>query len=209
MQHLGAGMGAILNSTSPIWTAIIGVFWLRQRLNPLRILGLLLGFVGIIFLMWGKAHFTGSGTDYAILASIGITVSYGIATNYIKKYGGGIDPVAMALISMAMGSIMMAIPAIENIPHFPISTNAWLAMLALGIGSTGIAYFLFYRLIEQTGPSVAITVTFLVPVFGVLWGDLFLGEQITLQMVIGGSIVLLGTALATGVLRFKSSTKVA
>jgi drug/metabolite transporter (DMT)-like permease len=74
--------------------------------------------------------------------------------------------------------------------------------VALGIGCTAVAYVLFFRLIERIGASRAVTVTFLVPVFGTLWGALFLGESVTLPMLLGGAVVLVGTGLSTGVIRW-------
>ena len=198
MQHLNAGLGAILNSTSPIWTAIIGAIWLKDRLSMSRILGLALGCGGIIFLMWGKADFAVGGLGLPILASLGVTLSYGIATNYIKVYGAGIHPMGLAFSSLFIGSFMLAIPAYIYLPTEPLSTLTWISIIGLGIGSTAIAYVLYYRLIEQAGPTVAITVTFVVPIFSILWGDIFLQEKPTLNMFIGGVIIIIGTALAIG-----------
>lgn len=200
MQFLNVGLGAILNATSPIWTAIIAAFWLKDRLSSWRILGLLLGFIGIISLVWGKVDFSVGGLGLPILASIGVTVSYGFASNFIKKYGDGIHPIGMTFVSMIIGSFMLAIPAYVYFPAGPVPMSAWLGMAGLGIGSTGVAYFLFYRLIEQTSPAIAISTTFLVPVFGILWADIFLGEAPTLPIVLSGGVILLGTALAVGIL---------
>ena len=198
MQYLNAGMGAILNSTSPIWTAIIGAIWLKDRLSPSRIIGLILGFSGIVFMMWGKAHFTDGGLGLPILACLGVTLSYGIATNYIKVYGQGIHPFGLAFSSLLIGSIVLAVPAYLHLPTEPLTMIVWISILGLGIGSTSIAYVLFYRLIDETGPTIAITVTFLVPVFSVLWGDIFLNEIPTLQMMLGGIVIVIGTSLAVG-----------
>lgn len=74
-------------------------------------------------------------------------------------------------------------------------------LLALGIACTGVAYFIFFYLIAHIGPARAITVTFVIPVFGLLWGALFLGERVSIVMIEGCAIVLVGTALATGVIR--------
>lgn len=200
LQYLNAGVGAILNSTSPIWTAIIGSLWLHDHLSNSRKFGLLIGFLGIVFLMWGKTSFVAGGLGLPVLASIGVTISYGFATNYVKKYGQGIHPVAMSFVSLAIGAGILAVPAYALYPTAPIPWSAWMGIAGLGIGSTGIAYFLYYRLMENTSPTTAISTTFLVPVFSILWGDIFLNEEPTLQMVIGGLIILFGTALAVGIL---------
>lgn len=198
MQHLSAGLGAILNSTSPIWTAVIGALWLKDRLDASRICGLVLGFLGIIFLMWDKADFSIGGLGLPILASLGVTLSYGIATNYIKLYGNGLHPIGLAFASLSIGSVMLAIPAYVYLPTEALSMRTWISIIGLGIGSTSIAYILYYRLIEQAGPTIAITVTFIVPIFSVFWGGIFLGERPTLAMLLGGSVIVIGTALAVG-----------
>ena len=200
MQNLNAGFGAIVNSTSPIWTAIIASIWLKEHLSFSRILGLFLGCLGIVFLMWGKAHFDVGGIGLPVLAGLGATLSYGLATNYIKLYGAGIHPIGLAFSSLLIGSFLLAVPAYFYLPTQPLNVLTWISIFGLGIGSTAIAYVLYYRLIERAGPTVAITVTFIVPVFSILWGDIFLGEVPTLNMLLGGVVIILGTALAIGLL---------
>jgi drug/metabolite transporter (DMT)-like permease len=147
------------------------------------------------------------GLGLPFLASIGVTISYGFSTNYMKKYCQGIHPIGMTLVSMIMGSFVLAIPAYQYFPTGFVPNLAWIGMIGLGVGSTAIAYFLFYRLIEQTSPAIAISTTFLVPVFSILWGDIFLQEEPTLQMILCGCIILLGTALAVGILPIKKAAK--
>jgi drug/metabolite transporter (DMT)-like permease len=207
MQYLNAGLGAILNATSPIWTAIIATLWLKDRLGFYRILGLLLGFLGIVLLVWGKVSFSQNGLGLPLLASIGVTISYGFASNFIKKYGEGIHPIGMTIVSMVMGSFILSIPAYLHLPRNSLPMTAWIGILGLGIGSTAVAYFLFYRLIEETSPAIAISTTFLVPVFSIIWGFLFLDEEPTLRMILCGSVILLGTALAVGLIPWKRPTK--
>lgn len=207
MQYLNAGIGAILNATSPIWTAIIAAFWLKDRLSPPRLIGLILGFLGIVLLVWGKVDFSAGGLGLPFLASIGVTISYGFASNYMKRYCEGIHPIGITLVSMIIGSFILAIPAYEHLPSGVVPTNAWIGIIGLGVGSTAIAYFLFYRLIEQTSPAIAISTTFLVPIFSILWGDIFLHEEPTLRMILCGGVILLGTALAVGILPLKKGSR--
>ena len=86
-------------------------------------------------------------------------------------------------------------------PSTPISLHAWGSVLTLGVACTGIAYMLYFHLIATIGPARAITVTFVVPIFGILWGALFLGESVSPGMLEGGVVILIGTALATGVVK--------
>jgi len=208
MQYLNAGVGGILNSVSPIWSAIIGALWLKERLNISRICGLMLGCAGIVFLMWGKAHFSEDGLGLAVLASVCLTLSYGIASNMIKVYGQGIPTNCLTFSSLAIGALILLIPALQQLPEVALSTSVWVGILGLGIGSTAIGYILFFRLIEDTSPSIAISVTFLVPVFSILWGTVFLDEVPTMRMLIGGLIIVLGTALAVGFIQFPNNKKI-
>ena len=171
-----------------------------------RTLGLVIGFAGVLTLVWNQianAHgSTGaSATALAAAAALGATLLYGIAANYTKRKLTGVDPLVNATGSM-IGSTVLLLPfAIATWPAATVGAHAWGAVLALGIACTGIAYFIYFFLISHIGPSRAITVTFVIPVFGLLWGALFLGERVSIVMIEGCAIVLVGTALATGVIK--------
>jgi drug/metabolite transporter (DMT)-like permease len=101
-----------------------------------------------------------------------------------------------------IGSTVLLLPfALATWPAAPVGAHAWGAVLALGVACTGVAYFIFFYLIAHVGPARAITVTFVIPVFGLLWGALFLDERVSVVMLEGCAIVLVGTALATGVIK--------
>ncbi len=100
------------------------------------------------------------------------------------------------------GATILLVPiAVTMWPAAPISLHAWAAVVALGVACTGVAYMLFFHLIAVAGPARAITVTFVIPVFGILWGALFLGEAVSLGMIEGCAVILVGTALAIGVVK--------
>lgn len=201
IQFVNAGTASILNATSPIWSALIATLWYREKMTLSRLFGLILGFMGVIVLMWGKAGFGADGLGLAIIAALSGTLCYGISSNYLKHSVVGIHPLSLTFWSMLIAALMLTIPALYQVPTaFPIS--AWVGILGLGIFATGIAYLLFFKLAEETSPSIAITTTFLVPVFSMLWGELFLDESVTLQMLLGALVVLGGTALAIGVISF-------
>ena len=199
MLAVTAGFGAILNATSPLFGAIIAYVWLRDRMPWLRIVGLLIGFGGVALLVWGKPSFSLSGDGWAIAAALGAALSYGIAPNYTKRNLGKVSPLTVATGSQIAAAVILLPVAIAMWPDRNPSAGAWLAAIVLGIASTGVAYILYFRLIRNVGPTRAIAVTFLVPVFGMLWGALFLGESVTAGMMIGCAVILLGTAVATGV----------
>ncbi|WDR88853.1 DMT family transporter [Burkholderia ambifaria] len=203
---LSAGVTSVINATTPLWGALVAYVWLKDKLSLPRALGLVIGFAGVLTLVWDQianAHgSTGaSATALAAVAALGATLLYGIAANYTKRKLSGVDPLVNATGSM-IGSTVLLLPfAIATWPAAAVSAHAWGAVLALGIACTGIAYLIFFYLIAHVGPARAITVTFVIPVFGLLWGALFLSEHVSVVMLEGCAIVLVGTALATGVIK--------
>jgi len=196
-----AGLSSIANATTPLWTAVVAFVWLRQGLTPLRALGLLIGFAGVAFLAGDKASFK-PGADHsgfwAVLACLGATLCYGVAANATRRLLGGVAPLVVATGSQFAAALMLALPAVWLWPATPPGAVAWGAGLALAALCTACAYILYFRLMSRVGPTNAVSVTFLIPVFAMLWGALFLQEAITAQMVVGGAIVLVGIALALG-----------
>lgn len=203
---LSAGVTSVINATTPLWVALVAYLWLKDKLSLPRVLGLVIGFAGVLTLVWDQvasAHggAGGGATMLAAAAALGATLLYGIAANYTKRKLSGVDPIINATGSM-IGSTVLLLPlAIATWPAAPISAHAWGSVLSLGIACTGIAYFIYFYLIAHVGPARAITVTFVIPVFGLLWGALFLSERVSAVMLEGCAIVLVGTALATGVIR--------
>lgn len=201
--HITTGLTSILNATVPLWGALVAWVWLRDKPTGARILGLAIGFAGVVALAWGKASFKPGATEagLAIIACLAATLCYGLAASMAKKYLAGVPPLASATGSQIGASLLLALPALWYAPERMPGAQAWLAVLTLGVLCTGVAYFLYFRLIERAGPARAITVTFLIPVFGVAYGSLFLGEAITLLMLACGAVIVLGTALSSGVLK--------
>lgn len=197
-----AGLASILNATVPIMTALIGALWLRDTLGAGRLAGLVIGMAGVVLLAADKADFKPGGSGWALLAMVGATLCYGFAANYTKRHLTGVPPMVNAAGSQIVSAVALTPFALWTWPAQTPEPLAWGAAVVLGIGCTAVAYVLFFRLIERVGASRAVTVTFLVPVFGTLWGALFLGETVTGAMLVGGAIVLVGTGLSTGVIRW-------
>lgn len=195
---LPAGTMSIINALTPLWGAVIAWAWIKDTLPPLRMLGLMVGFSGILVLVWDKLSFHDTASIYAVIAGVAAPIFYGIAASYTKKYLMNTDPIATAASSLIAAGIVLLPFTLYTWPTTPISITAWAALVGLGLVCTAIAYVLYYRLLVRVGPPRAMTVAFLIPVFGVLWGWLFLDESITLRIVLGGGVILLGTALATG-----------
>jgi drug/metabolite transporter (DMT)-like permease len=202
---LNAGLMAVFNATAPIWGAIVAWAWLGDKPAKSRMLGLAIGVLGVVFLSWGKADFKagdqGISPAVGIAACIAAAMLYGVAANVSRKHLVGVPPMAMAAGTQLSAAVVMLLPALWTWPSRMPSTTGWAAAAALAVGCTGLAYVLFFRLIAHAGATNAISVTFLIPAYAMLWGWLFLDEQPTGTMLIGCAVILLGTALATGFIK--------
>lgn len=198
---ISAGLMAIFNAATPLFAAVIAWWWLKDRLTPLRVAGLVIGFIGVAWLAWDKASFKPGGSGWAVLACLVASLLYGFSANFTKHRLSGVAPLAVAAGSQVGASLFLCVPAMLLWPTQSPSSTAWLMAAALAFACTGLAYLMFFRLIANVGPSNAISVTFLVPLFAVLWGKVFLGEELTPAMGVGCLVILLGTGLTTGVLR--------
>lgn len=198
---ISAGLSSIFNAATPLFGAVIAWLWLKDRLTPPRVAGLAIGFAGVLWLAWDKASFKPGGSGWAIVACLAATLCYGVSASFTKKALAGVAPLAVATGSQLSATLVLALPALWWWPAVPPSATAWLATALLALLCTGVAYVLYFRLIAHIGAANAISVTFLIPVFAVAWGWLFLAEQPTVAMAIGCAVILLGTGLATGVLK--------
>jgi drug/metabolite transporter (DMT)-like permease len=205
LLSITTGLSAILNATGPLFGALIAWFWLKDRPTGSRVLGLAIGFAGVALLAWDKASFrpdaSGVAPGWAVLACLLACLCYGVATIATKRYLSGLPALVTATGSQIGATLGLALPALWFWPARTPSLQAWLSVVALGILCTGIAYVLYFRLIAQAGPSRALAVTFLVPVFAVFYGVLFLGEAVTGWMVLCGLVIVCGTTLSTGLLK--------
>ena len=195
-KTLTASVMSILNATAPIWGAIIGAVWMRQSPSGRTMLGLLLGVAGVSLLVGGDQLTVQPGATTAIAAALMAAFFYGIATNYAKT-ATAVEPFANAHGSMWAAAILIA-PATPFSPLIASpGAGVMAAAAALGIVCSGMAYLLYFRLIKDVGATSALTVTFLIPVFGVLWGSLFLSEAVRWNTIVGAGIIIVGTALVT------------
>jgi drug/metabolite transporter (DMT)-like permease len=199
-----AGMAAILNATAPLFTALVSWGWLRERLTPLQWLGMAVGIAGVAWLSTGQGTL-GSGSAWAIGAAVVGSLSYGVSANAVKRHLGGARPLAVAAGSQAAAALLLAPFAVATWPPGAARAIDWGSAIALGVLCTGLAYILYFRLIARVGPANAMTVTFLIPAFAMLWGAVVLGEAVTLSMLGGCAVILAGTALATGLVKAKTA----
>ncbi len=207
VMHISTGLSAILNATVPLFGAVVAWLWLGDRPGGVRALGLAIGFAGVVLLAGGQASFkpnaSGIAPVWAVLACLAATTCYALAASFTKKFIPSLPPLVTATGSQIGATLALALPALWLRPEHLPSTPAWLALLALGVLCSGVAYILYFRLIERAGPSKALTVTFLIPVFAVAYGVVLLGESITAWMLLCGAIVLAGTALSSGLVKLK------
>jgi drug/metabolite transporter (DMT)-like permease len=212
---INAGLSAVFNATTPLFGAVFAWLWLKDRLDASRIAGLLIGFGGVLWLVWNRAGLKpaagdSTGVALAVLACLAATVLYGFSASFTKRYLTGVPPMAVAAGSQAGAALFLAVPALIWWPAQMPGAAAWGYALVLAVACTALAYLLFFRLIANVGPANAISVTFLIPVFAVVWGALFLGEKVDLTMALGCAVILLGTSLVTGVLKLpKTAAKAA
>ncbi|MDM4765070.1 DMT family transporter [Pelomonas sp. SE-A7] len=204
-----AGLSSILNATTPLWGALVAFVWLSQRLDAMRVLGLVVGFGGVVFLAWDQASFKPGGSGWAILACLGATLSYGLSASFTKRYLANVSAMTQAAGSQIAATVWLLPFALWFWPATTPEPRAWVSVVGLALLCSGLAYILYFRLLQRVGPTNALAVTFLIPVFALLWGGLFLGESLTLHMLAGCAIVLLGTALAVGLIKAPARQKLA
>lgn len=198
MKTLPAGYGAILNATAPFFGALFAAWMIGERLTAMRIVGLVIGFFGVALIVNLGSVDLSPEVAIAVGACIVATACYGFISVFIKKYVKNAPNMGLAAGTLMLASVATAPIAI------PLTNWAWpsltvaLCLLALALLCSSVAYVLYYRLIVDVGPTKAISVTFLVPFFGVIWGGIFFGERLTLGAIAGGLLVLYGMALVLG-----------
>lgn len=209
LLSITTGLSSILNATVPMFGALVAWVWLKDKPALSRMTGIVIGFTGIALLAWDNATFkpdaSGASPGWAVLACLLACLCYGIAASFTKKYMTGIDPMVTSAGSQIGATLGLLGPAIWLWPASTPSTTAWLALVVLGVACTGIAYILYFRLIEKAGPQRTLTVAFLIPVFAVFYGAVFLREIITPWMLLCAVVIVCGTALATGLVSFKAT----
>ena len=201
--HITTGLASILNATVPLFGAVVAWLWLGERIGRLRSLGLALGVFGVALLAWRAPGGAGGKSDlalWAVAACLGATTCYALAASYARRYLMDIPPLATATGSQLGAALFLALPTALTWPEQMPGLRAWAAVGAIAVLCTGIAYILYFRLIVRVGPSRALAVTFLAPVFAVFYGVVFLSETVTLWMLGCALVIILGTLLSTGLL---------
>lgn len=193
-QALSASLLSIINATAPLFGAALSVLWLRQPMNAQGWSGLALGFAGVAVLVGGEGYGENTPPALSLAAAFLASLLYGAISNYTQTIKA-VDPFSNVLGSLWIAALaMVPLMILYPVRETP-DAAAWGSVAALGILCTAIAYVAYFRLVEQIGAAPALTVTYLIPVFGTLWGVIFLDERIGIHHVVGAAMIIGGIAL--------------
>ena len=195
--RLTASLAAILNSTTPLFTALVAAVWGSERLTGRKVWGVLLGVVGVAVLVGGAPLAINGGIILAVLASLLAALSYGTGTVYAARHIIGLPAATASTVQLLGAAVILAAPGALALPPQRPSAAAIGALAALILLSTTFAYLLYFFLLKNVGPTRTASVTFLVPVFGSLWAVLFLREPFSVWMLLGMAIILTSVGLVT------------
>lgn len=195
--HLPAAHSAVLNATAPLFGAVFSTLWLAERLSLGKITGLLLGIAGVAILVGAGTLTMNAATLLAVAACLTAAACYALSSIIVKRKGhaGGMHPTAMAACPLALSGLMMAPTIPFALPPTMPSVPAIASIAALALLSSGFAQAMFIPLIMKIGPTRAMCSSFLIPLFSMLWGVIFLREAVGWSTLIGGAIVLMAMAM--------------
>jgi drug/metabolite transporter (DMT)-like permease len=206
-KSLPAGVSAISDAIAPLLVALSGWMLFSEKLNATQASGLVIGFTGVVWLVAGTVGFGEHGaaaSGWAMAACVGANVCYTVGAHVSHRTLRGVTPLSVATGSQLAAAAVLLPLTVWMWPARMPGVTAWAAMFGLAAICTSLAYVLFYRLMARVGASRSMVVLFLIPVFGVAWGLLFLHEPVTLAMAGGCVVILLGVALTTGLLRLRN-----
>lgn len=196
--YLPAGYSALLNTTAVLFGTLAAAWMKEDTLTPHKLMGCVLGVLGVgLIVQLGPVRLDGP-TVLAVLACIAASASYGVSTIFMKRATTRMEPLAIAAGIHAGSMLLLAPGALWTLPQAQPTPTALLAVAVLGVITSGTAYWIHLRILRHVSPVAAISPAFMIPVFGVTWGHLFLGEEISSGLFIGGALVLLATGLVTG-----------
>lgn len=187
---LSAGLASVLNATSPFFGALISVFYFREPLSRAKWLGLMVAFSGVCLLVSDKLQIQGG--VLAVVACLIAALCYGISAHYSKKKLSDLSPIVVAAGSQVASTVWMLPVSIWFLPTETPSWQSWIAAATLGVVCTGVALVIYFYLIRAIEATRAMTIAYLIPLFGILWGAIFLHETLTYPAMAGGGFVLLG-----------------
>jgi drug/metabolite transporter (DMT)-like permease len=208
-RHLPAGALTIFNATTPLWGGLIGWIWYREHLSLRQLAGLLLGVAGVAVLMKDRAAMPQADL-VSFACALVAPLSSAMAVHFSRRRLAHVNPLTNTVGTLLASSVLLVPIAVWQGPQplhgaiagaaagwTQLSTLVWASVGALGLLCTGYAYLLFYRLLRNIGPQRTLSVAFLIPVFGMTWGALWLDEPVTLGMMAAAAVIMSGTWLST------------
>jgi drug/metabolite transporter (DMT)-like permease len=195
--HIASGLASILNATTPLFTVIAAHVWTRdEKMNPMKVFGVVIGFAGVIVIIGHKALTGLGGSIYGQIAILGAAVSYSFAGIYGRRFRQlGIKPIATATGQVTASSVILIPIALLVEKPFTLPSpglEIWSAILGLAVLSTALAYVLYFRVLATAGATNVLLVTLLIPVSSILLGTAFLGEQLELKHLFGMGLISIG-----------------
>lgn len=200
---LDSGFTSLINSTTPIFTALIAALFFASTIKPSQSAGLVVAVIGVAILSSDKMDFGSLGTGWAIAAGLVAAMSYGFAGNYTKHALSHLSAIEITVGSMLASTLILIIPGLYFWPEANPSSNAWISAILLAVASTGLAFLIYFKIMKESGAFIASNVTLLVPLFAVSWGVFLLDESLSLRLIIGMFVTLLGTALTLQLIKLK------
>jgi drug/metabolite transporter (DMT)-like permease len=196
--RIDSGLSAVIQAAAPVFTVVLASWIDRsQRVHGVRLLGVGVGFLGVVLLVGVQE----GGELVGALAVIGTAACYAVSVLIAGRTVRALPPLQVSIGQLAAGAVIVAPFALAQLPDEAPSTGAIAAVVALGALGSGVAYLLYFAIIARAGASRAILVTYLVPAFALAYGAVFLDEKVTVAALVGLALILGGTALATGAAR--------
>lgn len=197
--QINAGVLSVINASVPVMTGLIAHFCFKDHLSKQQFLGLVIGIAGVVLLvsdgLQSSATLSPINTLWAFIAALGACLCYALGSNLAKHHLSGISPMTTAASGLVASGLVGLPLVIAFFPSTPVSVLAWAAAISIAVLSTSVAMIIFYHLIQLIGPTKTVTVTLLIPLFGIFWGVLLLGENVSQNMLLGTMVILSGTAL--------------
>lgn len=193
--YLTTSMGSILNATTPIYAALLSLIVLREKSHYSQYLGFLLGIVGVIILVGFESIKITPMMLLALAAILLATLCYASGGLYAAKAFSGFPPVLLAFWQQLFSFLLLLPFAVYQRPHVMPNLSILACMLCLGVMCTGLAFLLYFNLIKNIGPHKTMSVAYIIPIFGMLWGHLFLGEDIGPTTILGAFTILFAVYL--------------
>jgi drug/metabolite transporter (DMT)-like permease len=189
-----AGFLAVINATVPLWGAVIARLWLGDRITPTAILGLAFGIGGVVLLTGARSAPLPAAGAAALVAALAASLCFAVAGVATKAFGANVPAASLGtgvlIVGAAFNAPLTLLDPPRQITAFALANAALLALLA-----SALATVLYLKLIQEIGPTRSMTVTFLIPVWGIFWSAWLLDEPVTATMIAACGLVLMGTAL--------------